>query len=228
MAQRKKKVHSRLMTFWSVLLALGSLAGLIALPYTIVQMWRDMPAIQFEGTGVAHGSHLENGVTVVEKNFNGKLKNLSHAPTSVTSISLVVFNKERNAYLRDGFTGEKIFEFSTPGDGNEITLPIQLNPKETKKLNIVSFISLQGEDERLYPESYPKLTDTGFVDAKYQYELLFEDVNGNYFDMQGNLMNKKLLELKWIYQNEKWYSPVPILNMTVARIGFRMKTIAAF
>src|SRR5262245_42849963 len=112
MVQKKKKDHSRLMSFWNILLALGSLAGLFALPYTIVQMWRDMPAIQFQYTGGVSPSHEENGVTVIEKNFNGKLKNLSHSPTSIASISLVVFNEKRNAYLRDGFSAEKVFEFS--------------------------------------------------------------------------------------------------------------------
>lgn len=223
----KKKGFAKSKSFWAFLLALGSLSGLMTLPHTIFEMRRDMPAIQYEYTGGGDFSS-ETDPSVIEKNFNGKLKNLSHSPNSITSISLVVFNADRNGYLRDGFTAEKIFEFSGPGEGHEIALPIQLAPKETRMLNIISFISLSGTDKELFDSSYTKMTDHGFESAKYQFELLFQDVNGNHFDVNGNLINQELMDLKWIYQDEKWYSFRPFYEKTKSRIGFFTKRWMSF
>ncbi|MBI3331989.1 hypothetical protein HYZ99_03445 [Candidatus Peregrinibacteria bacterium] len=231
MSNRKKRngiKRKRLKSFWSLLLAFGSLAGLFSLPHTIFEMRKEMPSIQFESTGIAGGTHEENGTLVVEKHFNGKLKNRSHAPNAVTQINLVVFNKQRNAFLRDGYTAEAIADISETGSGKQIALPINLNPKEAKKLIIVSHIQYSGTDQILLDESYPKLTDHGFVSAKYEYELIFEDVNGNHFDMTGNHINQELMNLKWIYQDESWYSPKPLFLKTKSRLAFHFKKWMAF
>lgn len=216
---------------WSMLTNVGAVAGIFALPYTMFQAMRNRPRIVFENTGTPREAREDQGHQYVNLNFNGNLKNRSNTPNSIVKIGLTVAtNRSKSARLRDGFSGEKIFESST-----EISLPIHLEPKQSRELNIVCSVLVANEDARLLQESVPRFDGNRFIEAKYNYELLFEDVNGNTFDMEGHFVNEKMHVLRWcdwsdaIGHLQRHFNPLPAVrvlwHMLRCWIRFRVRVL---
>lgn len=184
-----------------ILLDLGSISGLLVLPYTIVQSSRRRPRLKYDFSGVS-GSGVKKSDAVNEHyrfEFSGTIKNRSLETNSISKIYLVVWadNKKRNSALRLGFGGILL-----DSRNNVLSLPLELPPRTGKKLKIIFEIPVTGtSDERLLKEYIPVGESGRFYLPKHNYELCFEDTDENFFDQQGRLRNLEEINLRWTLPN---------------------------
>jgi hypothetical protein len=184
-----------------ILLDLGSISGLLVLPYTIVQASKRRPRLKFDFSGMS-GSGVRKSDRVSEYyrfEFTGTIKNRSSETNSISKIYLVVWadNKKRNSALRLGFGGILL-----DANKNVLSLPLELPPRTGKKLQIIFEIPVTGtSDERLLKEFVPVGESGRFYLPKHKYELCFEDTDENFFDQQGRLRNLEEINLRWTLPN---------------------------
>jgi hypothetical protein len=183
------------------ILAIGSVSGLLVLPYTIVQASKKRPRLKFDFSGMS-GSGVKKSDAVGEYyrfEFSGTIKNRSTETNSISKIYLVVWadNKKRNSALRLGFGGVLL-----DSSKNVLSLPLELPSRTGKKLEIIFEIPVTGtSDERLLKEFIPVGNSGRFYLPKHKYELCFEDTDENFFDQQGRLRNLNEINLRWTLPN---------------------------
>jgi len=183
------------------ILNLGSISGLLVLPYTIVQAARKRPRLKFDFSGMS-GSGAKKSDTVNEYyrfEFSGTIKNRSSETNSISKIYLVVWadNKKRNSALRLGFGGILL-----DSNKNVLSLPLELPPRTGRRLKVIFEIPVTGtSDEKLLKEFIPVGESNRFYLPKHRYELCFEDTDENFFDQQGRLRNLEEINLRWTLPN---------------------------
>lgn len=183
------------------ILNLGSISGLLVLPYTVVQASKKRPRLKYDFSGMS-GSGVKKSDAVGEYyrfEFSGTIKNRSLETNSISKIYLVVWvdNRKRNSALRLGLGGTLL-----DPNKNVLTLPLELPPRTGKKLQIIFEIPVTGtSDERLLKEFIPVGQSGRFYLPKHQYELCFEDTDENFFDQQGRLRNLEEINLRWTLPN---------------------------
>ncbi|OGG35326.1 MAG: hypothetical protein A2427_02270 [Candidatus Nealsonbacteria bacterium RIFOXYC1_FULL_40_7] len=184
-----------------ILLNLGSISGLLLLPYTILQAIKKRPRLKFDFSGMS-GTAIKKSDAIGEYyrfEYTGTVKNQSLETNSILKIYLVVWadNKKRNSALRLGFGGIVLNDQKTM-----LSLPIELTPKTGIKLKIIFEIPVKGtSDERLLTTMEPADPNARFYLHKYHYELCFEDTDENFFDQQGRLRNLEEINLRWTLPN---------------------------
>lgn len=181
-----------------IIFDIGSIAGLISLFIAIFASIRKKPKFSFDSLGII-GKVDSNDEKKYRFEFTGILKNQSIEENTIIRIYLVVWDNKKNySTLRWGYNGLKIEE---PKTNQEIELPLSFLPREAKKLKIIYDIDYIGRDKRLIEAIEPfKPSLSSFV-HKYEYELVFEDVNENYFDRFGKIMNIEEKNLRWLIPN---------------------------
>lgn len=184
-----------------IIFNLGSISGLLVLPYTIVQASKKRPRLKFDFSGMS-GSGIKKSDAVGDYyrfEFSGTIKNRSTETNSISKIYLVVWadNKKRNSALRLGFGGVLL-----DSSKNVLSLPLELPSRTGKKLEIIFEIPVTGtSDERLLKEFIPVGDSGRFYLPKHKYELCFEDTDENFFDQQGRLRNLNEINLRWTLTN---------------------------
>lgn len=179
-----------------IILDIGSISGLIVLPYTVAQARKRKPKLKYEFAGTSGRSTGD----IYTYEFNGTIKNQSIESNSIIKIYLVVWaNKQKTSTLRYGWAGATIFEEST---GKEIKLPMIIGPKEALKIKVKFILSPKGTtDERLLSEMEPLFPGSNMHLPKHNYVLCFEDVEENMFDQTGNMINIEEINLNWTLPN---------------------------
>lgn len=181
---------------------IGSLSGIVALFYTIVNASKRRPRLKFDFSGMS-GKGVRKDDVIGEYyifEFNGTIKNQSLETNSILKIYLIVWadNKKRNSALRLGFGGE-VSDLDT---GVTIPLPLELAPKVGRKLKIVFEIPVKGTtDDQLLKEFMPVGESGSLYLPKHNYELCFEDTDDNFFDQQGRLRSLGEINLRWTLPN---------------------------
>ncbi len=182
-----------------VALKLGSVSGLISLIYLVFQNLRKRPRFKLDFLG-STGEHFESGgLRQYRYSYSGILKNLSLEPNSVIRFHLVVWgNKKKTSSLRFGHGGT-VKDEST---NTTLKLPILFTPKEAKHLSIVFEIPVTGTaDERLLQEHVEMKPGSGLYRPVHEYEICIEDTIENFFDSQGNQINREETDLRWTLPN---------------------------
>lgn len=202
-----------------------SLGVSFALLYTIFGSLRKSYKLKFESSwssGFGFHTYLPDKLTYATIVFKGLLKNQSLDPNTLTDVYLVVWrNYKRNSTIRYGCAGVTVKNLES---GQEIKLPLLLEPREAKNLEITIEFPVTGTSDQKILGSYNTNKPTAYVvknrlerlllgwkmraNRKTNYELAFEDVNENLFDMSGNLRNKREINLQHTLSNYlgwKWY-----------------------
>lgn len=215
---------------WQIVLNIGSIAGLLALVYTIFASLRRRPKFKFVSYHRS-GRVIEiNGVKYQRFEFTGFIKNQSLDPNTLIRVYLVVWaNRRNNATLRFSCSGLKIFDNSN----KEISLPIRFLPKEAVELKIVFEFEYSGIDKKLIEAVIPFKPSSTTLVYKYEYQLAFEDINENYFDQRGRLININEKNLRWTLSNAfKDYQQGNVksfikhrIKIVFAKILFKLKTL---
>jgi len=181
-----------------IIFNVGSIAGIISLFIAIFASLRKKPKFSFDSTHFfGHIDSNDDKKYIFE--FTGIIKNHSIEQNTIIRIYLVVWGDKKNySTLRFGYHGLKIENIQT---NQGIELPLSFSPREAKKLKIIYDIDYIERDKKLIDAIEPfKPSLSSFV-HKYEYELVFEDINENYFDRFGKIINIEEHNLRWVLPN---------------------------
>ncbi|WP_298188828.1 hypothetical protein [Metallibacterium sp.] len=179
---------------------IGSFCGLLALPYLVLQNVRSRPKFSFDFHG-SSGKHTQlPGVHQYRYEVQGTLKNRSLDPNAIIKIYLVAWaNKSKTSYLRNGFGGLTVNDDASK---QPLSLPLRFEAREAKGVQVVFEIPVTGTvDERILSEHEPIVPGASVLRQKNEYELCFEDINGNLFDATGLQINSAEAALRWTLPN---------------------------
>lgn len=177
----------------------GSFCGLLALPYLVLQNVRSRPKFSFDFHG-SSGKHIQlPPVHQYRYEVEGTLKNRSLDPNAIVKIYLVAWaNKSKTSYLRYGFGGLTVYDAAK----QPLSLPLRFEAREAKGIGVVFVIPIKGTaDERILSEHVPVVPGASVLRQKNEYELCFEDINGNLFDATGSQINSAEVALRWTLPN---------------------------
>lgn len=183
---------------WQWIGRIGSVIAIIGIPYLINDRRKYLSRFSFDFEGSSRSIHDKNNQEYCRFEYSGKIKNHSLRKNSLQRIYIVVWaNKRKTATLSFGYGGVEVFE-----DGNKISLPISFSSKESKNLKIFFDFIIEGtHNEKLIKSFKPIQPASRFFLPKYEYELAFEDIDHNLFDQEGNIKNRKTIDLKWGLQD---------------------------
>ncbi len=185
--------------FWEWVQRTSAVIAAISLPYLVLRERRNVAKLSYEFSGSSGKSYKKGGKEYREFIFNGYIKNHSLHPNSVTKTYMIVWkNRKLGSTLRLGY-GKYDIKLD---DGAALQLPLVLNPRESKKLQITHDTIVTGTaDEQILKEFYELIPGSRFYLPKHTYELAFEDPDGNIFDKNGKLISLKLMNLNWSLDN---------------------------
>lgn len=220
-------------TLADLILKLGSISGLISLPYLVFQNLRKRPCFKLEFHGSSGAHYDNNGAHFYRYSYTGILKNQSLDPNTVNRFYLAVWkNKSKTSALRFGHGGIRITDKSTD---KEVKLPIPFAPREARHVNIVFEFPVKGTaDERLLKQHEEAKPGSGLYLAKYEYEICIEDVTENLFDSDGKQINREEIGLRWTFPNSirklKQRRVAPVIKhfcqIVFSNVRFRTKLLA--
>lgn len=190
------------LTFWQVILQIGSISGLFTLFYTISQNLKKRPRFKFDFRASSGSYHFKDNLEYCRLIFDGYIKNQSIEPNSITNICYAVWgNKARTKTLSYG--GQPCSIIMNPNSGKIlIDLPISFEPREGKHFQIEFDVVLTGTHDKDIIKAVEKISlDSEFYAPKYQYRLTFKDTNENLFDDQGVIRSQKLMDLWFLLPN---------------------------
>ena len=211
----------------------GSFCGLLALPYLVFQNIRSRPKFSFDFYG-GSGQHIRlSGVDQYRYKVGGTLKNRSLDPNAIVRIYLVAWaDKGKTSYLRYGFGGLTVFDAASK---QPLHLPLRFEVREAKAIEVVFEIPVKGTaDERILSEHEPVAPGASALRQKNEYELCFEDINGNVFDATGSQINSTEAKLRWTLSNTTrqfqdgriWPFLKHYAQILRARLKFRTRLVA--
>lgn len=189
-------------TFWQIILQIGSISGLFTLFYTATQNLKKKPKFKFDFRSSSGASFNKDNLEYYKVTFDGYVKNQSIEPNSITNICYAIWvNKTRTKTLTYGGQPSSIILDPT-SNKKLITLPISFKPNESKHLLIEFEVVLTGSHEKALVEAVEKVSDVyNLYLPKYNRYLTFKDVNENLFDDQGKIRSQKLIDLWWTLPN---------------------------
>jgi len=214
-----------------IIFNIGSVAGLLTLFILIFSSLRKKPKFKFDSLHF-NGYIKKDNNSKYNFEFTGILKNQSIESNTIVRIYLVVWgNRKNNSTLRFGYHGLQIIDCLL---NVEIELPISFLAREAKKMKINYEIDYSGTDKKLIEAIEPFKPAISTYVYKHKYELVFEDINENFFDQQGNLINIEENKLRWVMPNflnelQKGNAkPLSIHRKKIlkSRIKFRIKKFA--
>lgn len=186
-------------TFWEWAQRVSAVVVVFTLPYLVIKQKRTLPRFSYDFSGTSGQAYDKDGKKYYKFTFRGDIKNHSLHPNTVSKIYMVVWkDKKKRAALRFGYGHYRI----TDQDGRVLKEPLIFAPREAKKLEIVQDSMITGtSDEKLLSEFTKVFPDSNIFLPKHRYQLAFEDPDGNFFDQNGKLLSRKLIDLNWTLEN---------------------------
>ena len=186
------------MQYGKLILDIWSISWLLAFFYSLSQILRKRPRLKFKSSWSAWSAFEKDWMDFYRLSISWTLKNQSLEPTSINVIHTVVrSNRKKHSTLRHSIWVDKIMSNT---DAHELRLPIMLEGHEAKSIVITSEFPIKWTcDENLLTQ-YKDIW-WWFKIPKYEYKLLFEDVNENVFDDNWVLCNMEESDLRWTICN---------------------------
>lgn len=211
------------MTYFDLLLKIGSLAGLVGLVYGIHNNRKNRPKFKFT-FGASVVNYDKEDKNTAYYCFTGIIRNQSLQPNTIVRLYLTVWDsKKKGATLRFGHVVRHIYDVSNTEDRKELSLPLYFKTKEARRVEIWFPISLSGtQDGKLLKEKGKviPLPDGGSLSMpKHKWEFQMEDTTENMFDYtSGRTTSRELTDLWWTLPN---YSKKPFkYSKQVCKIGW--------
>lgn len=212
--------------FWEWTQRISAVVALFSLPYLVGKQRRALARFSYDFSGSSGKAYAKDGKQHYIFTFNGDIKNHSLNPNTITKIYLVVWkDSRRESTLRFGYGHYAI----TDAQGNKLSEPLVFAPRESKKLEIVNDSIVEGTaDEKILTEVYKVYPDSNVYLPKHQYQLAFEDQDGNMFDHNGRLISRELIDLNWTLENtfsklkEGKYSPFIHHKIKIQKARFKL------
>lgn len=185
---------------YKIILEIGSFSGLFSVLFTLREKSRKKPRFKYTFRGLNWKDYVkENGHTFRKLHFDGDIKNQSSEPNSITNIYYVIWDgKSRSRTLT--FGGEPVIELLPTKQVEH--LPLSFNPKESKRLSLEYEVIITGTHlEKIFSEVIRVSDESHVYLPKYEPKLIFQDTNENLFAENGELLNRKLIDLWWTLPN---------------------------
>ncbi len=184
------------------LLDLGSLIALIGVPYLIVSHRSDRQNLKFIFSSSA--GNYNAGTDEYKWETGGIIKNCSNKENTIVRIYRIVWkNLKRNSYLANSLANIEVLDLAS---NEKIILPLYLLHKRAYKLRVTTKFNVRGtSDERILSEREEIMPGSRIFLPKHRYELCFEDIDGNFFDQRGKLVNLEEADLWWTLENTFTY-----------------------
>lgn len=224
---------SKISEIWHIILKLGPIAAFIALGYSISQNLRKTAKFSFNFEGSSRSPYERDGKPFCKLTIGGTLKNQCLENNCITEIHTIVWDKKkRHTTLRHWTHLTEIFNIT---DDVVVKLPLPLNGYQAKKIRVTIDMIAQGNSDEHILHAYDEIAP-GFRIPKYEYQLMFEDVNGNIFGADWKLRNREVSDLWFTIGNTthalKRGNPLPLighyLSIQWSRIKFRVKIIKQY
>jgi hypothetical protein len=196
------------MTLIELILNAGSIAGLFTIFLEIHQSRRNRPSFTFTKEGDHTKEFERDGVLWWNYYVNGIIRNASLNPNSIARLHLVIWKDGKiTQTLRHSHGVKSIKNLATD---DALSVPLTMEARSAKRVGLTFEIRLTNKDGspsgdgQLMLEMVPVSPQhPDFVVHKHNYETLFEDAAGNYFDCSGRLLSRKLMDLSLTLQNHK-------------------------
>lgn len=184
---------------WEWVQRVSAIIAIFTLPYLVVRQRRTLPRFSYDFSGSSGRSYTKDAKQYYKFTFSGDIKNHSLNPNTVSRIYMVVWkDKKKDATLRFGYGHYQI----TDQEGKVLKEPLVFAPREAKKLEIVNDSLITGTaDEKLLSEFTKVFPNSDVLLPKHNYQLAFEDPDGNMFDQNGKLLSRELINLNWTLEN---------------------------
>jgi hypothetical protein len=200
---------------WKWVERASAVIALVGVPYLVNANRQRVPRFSFKFTASRGELFERDGLEWCRFAFSGTVRNQSLDHNSVQNVRLVVWRKRGKAYRTFGYTPTKITEH-----GEVIQEPLSFGPREARKLDIEFEVALTGTHERQLVYARKKISDEPEIyKPVHEYELCFEDINGNLFDKDGLPCNRKGADLRWTLENTfiklKEGNPVPLIRHAI-------------
>ena len=171
---------------FSSLTDIGGLVALFGVPFLVWNTRTKRKHFDFDFEG-SSGLTDQSGNTYTWT-FNGVIKNRSEVANTISKIYLVVWkNRKRNSYLRFGHNN---IEITDTNDSQQLNVPLYFDPREAKRVTIkrmATITSTNDTDYKLLRQQVEFPANSGLFLPKHKYELVFEDIDKNYFDQHGSI-----------------------------------------
>lgn len=204
--------------WWTWIERTSALASLVGIPYLVTKERKRAPRFSFSFRGSSGKTIIKDGHEFRRFEFIGDVINHSVSENTIHQVCLVVWrDKKRNDTRRFGYGAISI----TDESGQKLAEPLKFEPLEGKRLTIVFETIIKGStDEPLLNAFVPLQPGSEMYLPKYTYQLAFEDVNGNLFDQDGKLRNRKGIDLRWTLPNTfdslRDGNPLPLVKHRLA------------
>jgi hypothetical protein len=192
----------------------SSVVALVGLPYLMLDKRRRLPNLAFEKGGIFRQTFDSDNLTFGRITFSGTVKNKSLESNTIDKVFLVVWRtKRRMGVRRYGYGGVQMLgEDETP-----IGPPLTLPARSSRTVKIVCEFPLTGSsDAHLFNATKPLPGNSNFLLPRYEYDLAFEDIEGNLFDINGYPLSRKSIDLRWTIDNAweqlKDGKPLPLVR----------------
>lgn len=199
---------------YKIVLEVGSFSGLLSILFTLREKSRKKPKFKYTFRGSSRDHFIKDGHNYCKLTFTGDIKNQSSEPNSITNIYYAIWDgKSRSRTL--AFGGEPVIE-NLPTKQIQ-HLPLSFNPKESKRLSIQYEQIVSGNHlEKLLTDVTRFSSDSNVYLPKHNPRIVLQDTNENIFEENGELLNRKLIDLWWTLPNSfeslKKGNPIPWLS----------------
>jgi len=186
-------------SIWDIAEKTSYLLTIIGIPYLLIDKIKKLPKFSFGFSGQSGTGFRKNDKEWYKFTFSGDIKNHSLEPNTIQRIFLVVWrNKQKTDTKRFGHGTLQIKDLT----GKTYNEPLLFAPKESKKLTITYESQIEDTiDKKILSDLIPIFPGKPYYMHRDQYELAFEDINGNLFDQKGVLLSRKLIDLNWTIEN---------------------------
>lgn len=197
-----------------LVLKVGSISGLVSLPFTLKEHLNKRSKFKFDFRSSSAEIETRDNLEFYNAVFTGYVKNQSNEQNSITDIHYFVWgNRGRTKTLMHG-TGVTVFDAADRS--KKLPLPILFEAKEGKHLVVKFSVCLTGTDLKELVLARKEIKPGSFFTLpKYDFSLGFEDVNEVLFDDRGIVRSEQLIGLWWTLPNTfnklKVGNPLPYL-----------------
>lgn len=183
---------------WTDLIEAGAVVSITGVPYLVYDKRKRLPHLVGSFHSYQRSEFNRDGMEFGRIQFQGTIKNASLEANSVEKVFLVVWRTKRKMNTRRFGYGAKILDERD----DEVGPPLQLPARSSRTVNVVCDFPLTGtNDMQLYRAMMPVAGLATHFLPRYEYELAFEDVDGNLFDKDGIPRSRKSIDLRWTLDN---------------------------
>jgi hypothetical protein len=190
------------------ILYVGAAAGLISIFLEAHQSRRYRPSFVFTQEGTHADFDIRDGMHFHDFHFIGLIRNASLNANTIVRLYLVMW-KDGDVTKPQRF-GHSLKSITDVATGEPLPMPLRMEGRSAVRADIVIPIRLTDSNGQLtFDGEFAQASNPVHTvipprgTQRPEYELVFEDAAGNYFDRTGRLLSRALIDLYTTLPNYK-------------------------